>query len=238
MTDLRQFLTDEELLIRLNSEEDNFVERKPSANSREVRRAVVAFANAVRDPREGVLFLGVSDKTKEPTGRLGDVEKTQRDVRNWIDECYPQIPYYARVLTIEEKHVLAITVTESKAGPHFAGPAFVRIGAESKKASEEMLQRLVEDRLDLVRRLREWEGKIVTVKEESTLEMEFQARRGRPLITKRWSAFEARLIEVNPHWLVWQNIATSASESVSTREILLSWDTSGQRRLVIKVVAE
>ncbi len=237
MTDLRQFLTDEELLIRLNSEEDNFVERKPSANFREVRRAVVAFANAVRDPREGVLFLGVSDKTKEPTGKLGDVEKTQRNVRNWIDECYPPIPYYARVLTIEAKDVLAIIVTESRVGPHFAGPAFVRVGAESKKASEEILQRLVEDRLDSVRRLREWEGKIVTIKEESTLEAQFQARQGRPF-TKRWATFAARLIEVNPHWIVWQSIETSASESVSTREILLSWDTSGQRRLVIKVVAE
>jgi transposase InsO family protein len=76
-------LTDDELLARLKSAEDSFVERKSKQSRNEVVRHAVAFANAVRAPREGVVFFGVN-----PEGAvigLENIEKVQQDIRTWLD---------------------------------------------------------------------------------------------------------------------------------------------------------
>jgi predicted HTH transcriptional regulator len=53
---------EQELIIRLKSEEDNFVERKPDGVKRgEIRETIVAFANSLSEGQTGVLFIGVRD---------------------------------------------------------------------------------------------------------------------------------------------------------------------------------
>ncbi len=56
-------ISDEKLLERLQDSEDAFVERKPQAVSTEdACKTLVAFANSLPDGREGILFIGISDK--------------------------------------------------------------------------------------------------------------------------------------------------------------------------------
>jgi predicted HTH transcriptional regulator len=54
-------LKDEGLLLRLRNFEDNFVERKTSADSKDWLKTVVAFANSTPVGYPAVLFIGVKD---------------------------------------------------------------------------------------------------------------------------------------------------------------------------------
>jgi Putative DNA-binding domain len=115
---------------------------------------LVAFANSVPDGEEAILFIGVAND-----GRITGVdnpEKKQRDVtRTAIDWCYPPIRHTIRVLEVNSQYILAIIVQASHNKPHFAGPAFIRIGSQSKDASEEEFGHLIATRNSKARRLLE-----------------------------------------------------------------------------------
>ncbi len=51
-------MSEEELLARLRQGEGPLHERKPTEDADEIRKTVVAFANTVRAPNVGILFLG------------------------------------------------------------------------------------------------------------------------------------------------------------------------------------
>jgi len=111
-----------ELELRLAETEDALVERKPTADRDLVRKYVCAFANSIRHPDTGVLFLGV-DNSGNPSGKIPDPEKTQIDVRSWITACYPAITgVQTYALTIDGRQVVAAVVPESRNRPlHGAG---------------------------------------------------------------------------------------------------------------------
>lgn len=150
------------LLARLQSREDSFVERKKTAQPYEIRRAVVAFANSLGEGQEGVVFIGVEDD-----GRLVasfDFAPAERKAREAVSECYPPIEGVTyRSLQVAGVEVLAVVVPHSQRAPHFAGKAYVRIGASSPEASEEMLERLIADRMSPAGKLRRWIGKDIAV---------------------------------------------------------------------------
>jgi len=158
--------TDDELLARLNDEEDALVERKATAERRLVRDAVCAFANSVRAPATGVLFLGVDTKGKA-TGKIGDPDKLCREIPGWLSRCYPLIGgVEVHALRVDGKHVVAVVVPESRDRPHFTGPAFIRDGSQTREASKEQFERLIEDRNDLVWALRPLLGERIALVRE------------------------------------------------------------------------
>jgi hypothetical protein len=141
---------EDELLERLKDKEDALVERKPTADKDEIRAAVVAFANTVKEPSTGVLFLGV-DTRGVPNGKLTNPDEVQRQIRNkYLPRCYPPIEgFQTYALRVGAKHVVAVVVHESRNRPHFTGAAFVRVGSETVPASEAKYQELIEERNDL-----------------------------------------------------------------------------------------
>lgn len=80
------------------------------------------------------------------------VQKTVRQIASW---CYPAISHTSRVLESDGKHVVAVIVRPDHNRPHFAGPAFVRVGSESVKASESEFDALIAIRVSKLRPLLE-----------------------------------------------------------------------------------
>ena len=158
-------ITDEELLALLRGSEGSRVEFKRAAHRDDVKQAVVAFANTIREADRGVLFIGVKDDAT--IIGVPNSDAVQKDLRVCIEECYPPIEgWEIRNLMAKDQTVLAIIVPESRTSPHFAGPAFVRQGSESVKASATMYQQLLADHVSPARRLRPWLGKQISVETE------------------------------------------------------------------------
>src|SRR5437016_4997291 len=123
-------MTDEELRRRLYDLEDGWTERKEKGVSTEdFRKALVAFANSVPEGGEAILFVGIANDGN--IIGVDNAEKFQRSViKRAAEGCYPPIRYTARVVDVNGNHVVAVLVQSSHNRPHFAGPAFVRIGSE------------------------------------------------------------------------------------------------------------
>ena len=220
-----QHLTEAELLARLLSGEHQFVERKPQINQWDIRQNVVAFANTVKWPREGILFIGVHDKTGKPTGRLPeDLGKAQQEIRLAIDQCYPPIPWYPAVVTVDGQQVIAVVVTESKQTPHFTGKAYVRIGDSTIDASEEKIQELVEERISIVRDLRQWIGKTVTFATKFRMRSRLQST-----AHEGWSEADGQIESVTPYFIVWKQLDSGTKLSTSLDRVKLTWDTRNDR---------
>jgi len=159
--------TTDRLLERLRNGEDNLVERKPKFDSNDVREAVVAFANSLRGGDTGILFIGVTDRGfPYPQAQLNP-DKTQKDVASSLERCFPEIPNVSMyTLRLEDSPVVAVVVGESARRPHFTGHAYVRVGSTSRKASAQMFDELLADRVSGARVLRPWIDKEVRVQQE------------------------------------------------------------------------
>lgn len=152
-----------DLLARLRAHEDNLVERKPgTVNAAEIRQTVVAFANSVRAPSTGVLFIGVANDG-EPRG-VDNPDKTQKTVREQCEKvCYPPISFATNVLEVDGKAIVAVTIPESTNRPHFSGPAYHRRGSESVIASAELFDELIQRRTSKVNTILEMRSLPITV---------------------------------------------------------------------------
>jgi hypothetical protein len=134
------------LSARLADLEDALTERKQGMRSNdEIRKAVVSFANSVPEGRTAALFIGVANDGTVMGIPADQVEKVQQKVRRICEEdCYPAIAIQlASALAIDGKHVVAFEFGTSRTRPHFAGHAYVRVGAESVKASASKLDELI-----------------------------------------------------------------------------------------------
>lgn len=138
LTDGPQRVTPGELKKLISNHEDNFVERKSEGvTPQELRQTVSAFANTVPEGRKAVLFIGIHDKTGEVVG-VTSPDRVQGRVREACHEdCYPRITYVSEVISVDGKRVVAVVVPFSTKKPHFTGPAYIRAGSASVKASEE-----------------------------------------------------------------------------------------------------
>jgi hypothetical protein len=157
-------MTPEELLSLVGNLEDNYIERKPdNVNVRELRQTLGAFANTVPDGREAVLFIGVHDKTGELLG-VENPEATQKRVREVCrDDCYPPVRHESIVLHVGGRPIVAVVIPFSNERPHFTGPAFVRAGAESVKASARQYEELILSRVDKARDILRHKDKVFTI---------------------------------------------------------------------------
>ncbi len=156
-------MTREELLQRLGSNEDHFVERKPdSVSDDEIRKTVVAFANSVPCEREALLFIGVyDDGTIEG---CVNTDKKQKKIRKLCEQdCYPPIRFVSEVLPVDDRSVVAVIIKSSDNRPHFSGPAFVRRGSESVSASQDVFDELVHSRNSTAAAVLKLKNRVVTV---------------------------------------------------------------------------
>lgn len=140
-------MTDDELRQRLGDHEDQLVERKSEGvKGDELRQTLSAFANTIQAGRVGILFIGVADKGGMITG-VPNSDSVQKRVREAANDCYPPIrSYESHAFTVDEKTIVAVVVSSSDGRPHFTGPAYVRVGSESVKASAEQFDKLIASR--------------------------------------------------------------------------------------------
>lgn len=155
----------EDLLKLLGNHEDNFVERKvEGARDSELRQTVCAFANSVPEGRVGVLFVGIHDKTGEVLG-VTNTDHLQKRIRDAAQgDCYPPIDFMSEVLTVGDKAVVAVVIPPSNSKPHFSGPAYVRAGSESPKASGQQFEELILSRVDKAREILRHKHDVFTVR--------------------------------------------------------------------------
>jgi hypothetical protein len=152
-----RYPTDEELRAALRAPEDNLVERKTEGDTKDVLKTVVGFANSVEIGRVGILLVGVRNDGTIVGVRSPD--ETQKSLNQKIALAYPRIDYQTRVLAEGAASILCVLVPGSENRPHFAGPAYVRVGSQTIDASEAQYRDLVADHSVKVRRLRSLIGK-------------------------------------------------------------------------------
>jgi hypothetical protein len=148
-------LTNDTLLSLAKTEESQYLERKAHCpKDAELRATLCAFANSTPEGQFSVLFLGVENDGKICGLTSQDLEDTQKKITKISREgCFPPIRSVPQVVEIEGKSVLAVVVEHSKDTPHFTGHSYVRIGPESKKASQDQFEELVAMRNEKARYL-------------------------------------------------------------------------------------
>jgi predicted HTH transcriptional regulator len=154
-------LTDDELLLKLRDYEDTFVERKSSGDSRDWLKTCVAFANSAATGYPAIMFVGVrNDGTVEDAVNLDSLQKT---LSKKLSDAFPAIQYVTKILKDNGRQFLAVVVPGSGNKPHFAGPSYVRVGSESRLASEQQFTELIASRTSKAGEILKWRNRPVTV---------------------------------------------------------------------------
>jgi len=153
--------TDADLLLRLKNYEDHFNERKTSGDSRDWLKTVVGFANSAPIGYPAVLYIGVRDDGGIERGV--NLDSLQKTLGKKLEDAYPPVYYMTRVLEKDGKQFLAIIVPGSADRPHFAGPSYVRVGSETRIASELQFQNLIALRQSKAYEILKWKGKTVAL---------------------------------------------------------------------------
>ena len=223
-------LTRNDLLERLQLHEDSFVERKPEGGN--FKPTLVAFANSVPAGREAVLFIGVRDDG-EVLG-LRNPDSLQKKLQRFCQEtCHPPVSFTTELLPIDGKQVLAVLVAPSSNRPHFAGPAYVRVGTKNMRANDPTFDQLVTGRLAKAAALLKYQGSVVTVVTQ-------KLRLGQPEFAHDvrgtglhnvGNQFECRLFEVNPFFARFEENGRRFAEPLKNLE--LSYDEEKHRPLLI-----
>ena len=149
--------------MRLRDSEDNFVERKTASDKRGWLRTAVAFANSVPIGYPAVLFVGVTDNGTVEGKADTNWETLQKTFSEAIKSAYPPIFYFPRVLSDSGKKFLAVIIPGSPNRPHFAGQSYVRVGPETKKASEAQFEFLVAQRQSKAYAISQWVNKTIVL---------------------------------------------------------------------------
>jgi Putative DNA-binding domain len=223
-------MTKDQLLALLGNNEDNFVERKPEGVAPgELRQTLCAFANSVPQGRAGVLLIGVHDKTGDVIG-VGNPDQVQKRVRDAAQsDCFPPIAYTAEVLVADGKAVVAVVVPFSNARPHFSGPAYVRVGSESPKASQQQYEELILSRNDKAREILRHRNGVFTV-----LGIGYKLGSNRPLPDKAYREMrECRLLECTAHLVTLEDIARGDRFSEPLSNVTVSYDHEKWRAMLM-----
>lgn len=155
-------LTDEDLLLRIKTFEDNFVERKTAGDKSDWVKTIVAFANTAPIGYPAVLYIGVrNDGT--PEDKIGNLDSLQQTLSDLVKFVYPTPYYVSRVMEFEGRQVLAVMVPGSADRPHFAGPAYVREGSRTVVISAAQFGRLLAERQGKSYEILKWINQPVTV---------------------------------------------------------------------------
>jgi hypothetical protein len=186
-------VSDDQILQRFRSPEDNFVERKSLRDAKDILKTCVAFANTCEiEGPPGILFYPVrEDGIIEDIGNPDSVQKTVRDK---LSVAYPPVAYKTRVVSSNGKNVLAVIVPGSAIGPHFSGPAYVREGSSTVPASDELFPRLIDRRERKVREILKWQGQRILMRRYVMHPAPTQQR-------NPWAFSDARVVDCTAEWL-------------------------------------
>lgn len=156
------FNSDTEILKRLGAGEDSFVERKSLGDwKKDAVKTCVAFANSCPfEGPPGLLCIGVKDDGVIETSQQ-DLDTLQKTFERELEQAYPPIPHHTRIVSASQGKFVAVIVPASSQGPHFSGPAYVRSGSKTVKASAEQFAKVIDRRERKVREILKWQNKRV-----------------------------------------------------------------------------
>jgi predicted HTH transcriptional regulator len=158
-------MNDAAIRARLYDKEDGWTERKSKGvSTEEIRKTIIAFANSLPEGHQGILFIGISDRTGETEG-VDDTDALQKNIRRAAEKAYPPIGigHTSRVLEENGKSVVAVIVEASQNRPHVAGPSYMRVGSESVEASASQFEELIATRTSIARKILDAKRKDETV---------------------------------------------------------------------------
>lgn len=213
--------------------EDSLLERKVESDLKDLLKTLVAFANSVRPGHTATILIGERDDGTIPG--VTSPDNIQKKVREECEKIYPPIPWRSQVYEKDGKPCVRVEIEYSGETPHFGGPAWVRRGSETVKASDEVFQRLVAFRLSMVRELAQWLDKEITL-EVDLGSMTFVERkmRGNPPSGQH----SARLRFVNSFWATFEAFEGDLPHGTKTlseplEKLMLSWDDRANRLKVL-----
>ena len=213
--------------------EDNLVERKVNPSMKDIIRTIVAFANSVKPGQTAKFYIGERDDGIAEG--VANPEKTQITVQEACDKIYPPITNTCRSRVYEKdgKPCVCVEIVYDGDTPHFAGKAFVRRGSQTKEASDEVFQKLIELRLGKVRKLAKWVGKEITIQYTTGTIIESQyGASGKQLEPLSFAPAKTVLLEVNNFWATTLGVAEEpVSEPLDN--ITLNWDNDGDRLMLL-----
>jgi predicted HTH transcriptional regulator len=155
-------ITDETLELKLKSAEHDFVERKAKNDRGGWLQTAVAFANSTPIGWPAFLFVGVDD-AGTPQLETAGLESQMKKVSDTLEAVFPAIYRLIVPIHLEDRCCLAVIIPGSEARPHFAGLPYVRVGDQTKPATEDQFAQLLAQRTSKPRELLMWKGKAVTV---------------------------------------------------------------------------
>ncbi len=155
-------LNEADLLARMKNFEDHLVERKTIKDEKDWKKTAVAFANSVPVGLPAVLFIGVRDSGEIETPQK-DLDEAQKKFNVQMERVYPRIAYVPKIINDNGQQALAVVIPGSELRPHFAGLAYVRLGSETRNASEQQFDELVSQRNSKAARILRWKGQKITV---------------------------------------------------------------------------
>lgn len=222
-------MVSENLVQRLSSSEDNFIERKSQgANRLELRKTVVGFANSVPEGRSAVLFVGV-DNSGNIAG-CANPDEMQKRVRDICEnDCYPHIRFTSEVLHIGGKDVVAVVIPHSDCGPHFSGPAYIRRGSETVVASPEVFEALLHSRTSKVAAILKLKNSVVSV---SSLQHRL-GKVGRISDSRYVEHAECMVLDCDPHTVRLQHLGLGEYVSEPLDNVQISRDEMRHRPMLI-----
>jgi len=133
-----------DLAARLTRPEDDLCERKSNTDYRGWIETRVAPANSTPIGSVAVLFIGVGDDgTIADNASIPSLMKSYSDRK--AERCYPPIDTIQREFIYNGKSCPAVVIPGSEARSHFAGPAFIRDGTQTKKANAEQFAMLISE---------------------------------------------------------------------------------------------
>ena len=147
--------------------------------------------------------------------------RVQKTVRETAGKIYPDIIWRSKVYEKEGKHCVHVEIEYSGETPHFGGPAWVRRGSESVKASDEVFQRLIDYRTSKVWELAKWLDRPVTF---STWSISAGRAVGR-------GVSQVTLRGVNGFFATFE-LGDKSRRSEPLDGLSLSWDHAGNRLAV------
>jgi len=216
--------------------EDSLCEKKLENDLKDLLKTLVAFANSVAPGDTAKILIGEQDEGAAQG--VSNPDNIQKAVKKYADQIYPEIYFKTQVHERDGKHCVRVDIKHNSLAPHFGGAAWVRKGAETVKATEEMYQSMVELRQSKVRELCKWLKQDVTV-EGTNSGRAFLANPYSPPQAE-WSVgwHSATLQSVNSHWVTF-NVHGSDShryeKSEPMEKLLLSWDDERKRLKVVVV---
>jgi Putative DNA-binding domain len=196
--------------------EDSLREKKVESDLKDLLKTLVAFANSVAPGDTAKIFIG--EKDDGTVQGVTSADNIQKRVKKEADEIYPEIYYRTEVYERDGKQCVRVDIKHNGLAPHFGGPAWVRKGSQTIKATEQLYQQMVELRQSKVHELKKWLGKSITVSWS-------MASPG--VMGPNWHAFPCELINLTAHSCTFKEKRQGRQQSEPTEWLDLSWDDRG-----------